>query len=150
MSYPQRLLQLPALALLLATTGCQPRTVVFMANNEITATGRLEGIRHTEHGDRVTGKLKISGSGRTLVSTKLPCFVLYIGAVRSKDIGVDSHGDNSRDAWPASNGSVNVNVYWSMPDDLKLTETSLRDAKLAVEKPSGDGACFEFAADPEN
>ena len=86
MNYPKRLVHLPALAVLLAIAGCEPRTVTFLANNEITATANITGIRHTNQGDMVTAKLSIEGTRRKLVSADLECFWLHVGTRTSKTL----------------------------------------------------------------
>jgi hypothetical protein len=145
-NYRPLFVQLPALAVLLTIGGCEPRTITFVANNEIRATARLSGIRHTGQGDMVTGKLNIEGSGRRLSSADLECFWLKIGARTSESIWVDALGDYLRADYPAHDGEVVVNVYWAMPDDMQLTDADLRSAMLEIRNPFQSPSCFEFTA----
>ena len=133
-----------ALAVAVLATGCGSGTSVFTMNNEVSAIARLTGVRHTQHGDMITGVLKIEGSGRKLVSADLECFWLHIGARKSQSIWVDQFIDVQRGDYPASNGVVNVGVYWAMPDDMKLTEADFRDANMTIENPFLSPSCFEF------
>jgi hypothetical protein len=132
-----------SLVLLLAA-GCRPGTTVFLLDREIEASAGLTGIRHTGQGDMVTARLDVHGASRELVSADLDCFVLYIGTRRSESVWVDKLIDYTKGDWPARDGTVTVNVYWAMPDDLKLTDPDLRNAKLAIENPTLSPSCFEF------
>jgi hypothetical protein len=124
--------------------------MTYVSNQEISASAGLTGIRHMKHGDVVTGKMHIEGSSRKLVSANLECFALYIGAHKSRSIWVDSYVDYLRGGWPAHNGAISVGVYWDMPDDMKLSEAELRDARLAVDNPAPTATCFEFTAQSEH
>ena len=126
--------------------GCGPRTMVFLANRDVTVSGDLTHIRHTEHGDAVHGKLRIQGSSGELRSADLDCFTLSIGTRRSESVWVDSLVDHAKGDWPAHDGVVTVNLYWAMPDDLKLTDGDLGKATLGVETPDGRTSCFEFTS----
>src|SRR5262245_46721547 len=92
---------LTALTFSLLATGCGSGTSVFTLNNEVKATARLTGIRHTKYGDMITGLLKIEGNGRKLVSADLECFWLSIGARQSESIWVNQLMDIQRGDYPA-------------------------------------------------
>ena len=137
-------LRLTTSLLVLLAAGCQPMTMVYLADTEITMSADLTGIRHTAHGDTVPAKLKIEGRSRKLHSADLDCVTLYIGTRKSESVWVDMPIDYLKGDWPAHKGTVTVNVYWAMPDDMKLSDADLRDAKLAVENKTLSPSCFEF------
>ena len=120
--------------------------MTFVANNEITATAKLTGIRHMKFGDVVTGQLRVEGMSRELLSADLECFWLHVGTRTSESVWVDSFSDIQRGDYPARDGAVVVGVYWAMPDDMKLTPVDLREAMLEIRNPTLSPSCFEFTA----
>jgi hypothetical protein len=134
-----------ALGVLTLTAGCGSGTSVYTANNEVSVTASITGIRRTKYGDTVAGFLKIEGNKRKLVSADLECFWLHVGATKSESIWVDTYIDTLRGDYPARDGVVTVGVYWAMPDDARLTAADLREAKLTIKNPFLTPSCFEFA-----
>ena len=119
--------------------------MTYAANDEVTVSAVLTDIRHTKSGETVTATLRIHGTTGKLVAANLECFVLHVGQRKSQSIWVDSFMDVQRGDYPARKGMVAVDVYWAMPDDVKVTAADLRDAKLAIENPFLS-PCFKFAA----
>jgi hypothetical protein len=128
----------------LVCSGCQPGVSASVKTPEITATAELNNVLHPEWGDIVRGRLVISGTSRQLASADIRCFYLRIGDKLSEELRVDSYVNTARGDYPATDGKVNVDVYWPIHNFRDGTDADLAKATLEL-KPEVTGACYKFS-----
>jgi hypothetical protein len=123
-------------------------TWVYLQDSDVIVTGKLEKVTHPKwHSgavvDVVWGNLSIEGANRTLTSADLDCFTLRIGDSVSEKIHVASSASVPTSDYRARDGTVKVDVYWTMKGFAEGTAADLPRARLSLQ-PKGPESCFEF------